>query len=162
MRPPGILGQIAAYTADHLTRRVRCKVVSGGSRNFGKIQVDDARLDDCLTVLEIDFADTLHTGYHENQPAAAGEGSTAQARARAARHKRDPVLSRYLNRTGNLIPVGNQQDEVRSVPVKSEAVTLVGNRLLRLDKDTFCPNRFLELTDHFSFQITHPTQHVGL
>src|SRR5213079_1188081 len=54
MRPAGVLGDISADTAGHLTRRIRRIVQPVRSSSLRDVEIDDAWLNHCKAVLKVD------------------------------------------------------------------------------------------------------------
>src|SRR5437762_14049435 len=88
MRPAGVLGDISADTAGHLTRRIRRIVQPVRSSSLRDVEIDDAWLNHCKAVLEVDSKDAIHSLKFDDISASGGKYSTAGPRPGAAGQKR--------------------------------------------------------------------------
>src|SRR5207247_9918224 len=92
MRPAGVLGDISADTAGHLTRRIRRIVQPVRSSSLRDVEIDDAWLNHCKAVVEVDSTDAIHTLKFAENSAFGSRCSAAQPRPSTARQTRACVL----------------------------------------------------------------------
>src|SRR2546428_13055611 len=88
MRPAGVLGDISADTAGHLTRRIRRIVQPVRSSSLRDVEIDDAWLNHCKAVLNVDSKDAIHSLKFDENSAFGSKCSAAKPRPGAARKKR--------------------------------------------------------------------------
>ena len=78
---------------------------------FGEVEVDDPRLDDGHTILNVDIEDARHTCQREDYPSLSGNCPTAKACACPTGHDWDIVLCGNLDAPGDLFGrVGQRHD----------------------------------------------------
>ena len=93
VRPPGVVGHVAADGARLLARRVGREVEPVPGQRPGEVQVDDPRLHPGHPVHGVDLQDPVHLGGHDHHRVAHGHRPTGEARPRAPGHERAPVAA---------------------------------------------------------------------
>ncbi|HMC72621.1 MAG TPA: hypothetical protein VKJ07_25935, partial [Mycobacteriales bacterium] len=75
-------------------------------------QVDNTRLDDGVTVADVDFEDALHARQSDHDTAADRQTAARQARPRAARHERHSQLGACPDDRDDLLGRIRENDDI--------------------------------------------------
>ena len=94
------------------------------------MEIDDTRLNDCKTVLNVDRKDAIHSLKLNKNSAFGGKCSAAQSRAGAARQKRDSVFTRDADDLSHLVGCCRKYDNVRFFLEERKAIALVNEQLV--------------------------------
>src|SRR5437867_3682410 len=129
MRPAGVLGDISADTAGHLTRRIRRIVQPVRSSSLRDVEIDDAWLNHCKAVLNVDSKDAIHSLKFDENSAFGSKCSAAQPRPGAARQKRDSVFIRDADDLSHLLGCRRKHDDVRFVLEERKTIAFVNEQL---------------------------------
>ena len=129
MRPAGVLGDISADTAGHLTRRIRRIVQPVRSSSLRDVEIDDAWLNHCKAVLKVDSKDAIHSLKFDENSAFGSKCSAAQPRPGAARQKRDSVFIRDADDLSHLLGCRRKHDDVRFVLEERKTIAFVNEQL---------------------------------
>src|SRR5437870_11868372 len=97
MRPAGVLGDISADTAGHLTGRIRRIVQPVRSSGLRDVEIDDAWLNHCKAILNVDSEDAIHSLKFDETSAFGSKCSAAQPSPGASRRKRAAVFIRHAD-----------------------------------------------------------------
>jgi hypothetical protein len=135
VRPAGVLGDVTAHRADHLTRRVRRVEQPERRRRLAHRQVRDARLDDGPPAHRVDLQDLPHPGHHDEDPVLARQRAARKPGAAAAGHEGHAVPYAFPDHGGGFLRRAGQNHEGRKSPVRGEAVALVSAQLKRIRDD---------------------------
>src|SRR5258706_11520501 len=124
MHAARILGHVAADRADRLARRVGRVKKAVSLDRFRNLQVAHARLDGRGAPRDVDVADALHPGEHDQDAVAVRDRPAGNAGARAAGDERHAEVAARLHDRAHLLLGVRDDGEHRRLAMRDERVGL--------------------------------------
>jgi len=148
VRPPGVLGDVAADRARRLGGRVGRVVEAVRTRRFAQPRVHHARLHARDAVLGIEGEDARHTRGADDHGAVARQRPSGEPRSRAARHDRDARVPEHAHDPGDLDGARGENDRSRRPAIGGEPVGLVDEEAIRVRDDVLRAHQLAEPAMH--------------
>src|SRR5438046_1945580 len=111
----GIGGDVAADRAGALARRIGSIVIAGAFEGGGEPNVDDAGLNDGVTIAEIDLQNPLHPRQNDHHTATDGQAAASEARASATGQEGHARGVADFYDIGDVLGVAREYDDIGAV-----------------------------------------------
>ena len=131
MHPAGIFSDIAADRAGDLRRRIGRVVEAGMRHGLADREVGDAGFGHHHAVVEIDLADALELAQAQQHAVGQRQCAARQRGTGAAWHHLDALLAAVFQDFRDLLRGVRQHHDHRWLPVRHQAIGLVGQHLGR-------------------------------